>query len=44
VIKKPPPPSTFSVDGVVDIMDYGVGEEEKLIARGKVITWKKNNA
>ena len=29
-------PSTFSVEDVVEIMGYGVGEEGKLVAHGKV--------
>ena len=29
-------PSTFSVEDVVEIMGYGVGEKGKLVAHGKV--------
>ena len=37
VIREPPPPFTFLVNDVVEIMGYKVGEEEKLIAHGKMI-------
>ena len=37
VIGKPPPLFTFTVEDVVEIMGYEVGEEEKLIAHRNVI-------
>ena len=35
-----PPPSTFSVQDVVEIMGCEVGEERKLIAHGNVFNGK----
>lgn len=37
MFEKPPPPITFSVADAVEIMGYGIGEEGKLVAHGKVI-------
>ena len=42
MIREPPPPSTFSVENVVGIMCYGVGEEGKLIAHKKDINVEGN--
>ena len=36
-IEEPPPPATFSAEDVVEVMGYEVGEDEKLVAYGKMI-------
>lgn len=41
VVGKPPPSSTILVEDVVEIMIYRVGDEEKLIAHGKVINLER---
>jgi hypothetical protein len=38
----PPPPPTFSVENVVEIMGYGVGEEDKLIVHGNNINVERD--
>ena len=37
IMGEPPPPSTFSVEDVMEIMGHEIGEEGKLVAHGKVI-------